>query len=166
MTDLTTTQSKPLAKTASDECSPGLWQRLTDQHGPAFEQATMELAHFHRSELQEVANRLAKHAEPCGGPAVMQALMPLISLYGVPDKSEAEWAAFWRFYLEALSDLPAAALKAGVAQYVARADSEFFPKPGPLRAICDALAVPVRMAESRARRALAITPEAAERYCR
>lgn len=97
---------------------------------------------------------LQRHAEPCGDKAVIAALVPLVSLYGVSDKSEQEWKVFWRFYAEALSGVPLEALKAGVADYVSRPDSEFFPKPGPLKALCDRHAMPILIAARRAQKAL------------
>jgi hypothetical protein len=166
MTDMTTNNdNQPLAMTASEECSPALWRRLTDKH-IHFEQVTKELAHYCRDELERVADRLAKHAEPCGGAAVIANLTPLVTLYGVSDKSAAEWKTFWRFYIEALGELPLEALADGVSDYVARRDSEFFPKPGPLKSICDEHATSIRTAVGRARRALQIAPREAERYCR
>lgn len=165
MTDLTTTDNRPLARTASAECSPALWRRLTER-GTYFQQAAMELAHYCRAELEQTASRLERHAEPCGAQPVIAGLTPLVTLYGVSDKTEAEWKTFWRFYIEALGELPLEALKDGIADFVSRGDSEFFPKPGPLKAICNEYAVPIRTAVGRARRALQITPREAERYCR
>ena len=107
-----------------------------------------------RGELVRVAGRLQRHTEPCGPKAVAKTLAPLATLYGVSDKGEAEWRAFWGFYADALGELPAEALAAGVAEYVADPKSEFFPKPGPLKAICERHAVPLRMAANRARKAL------------
>jgi hypothetical protein len=165
MTDLATTNdNQPLATTASAECSPALWRQLMSEK--TWEQATMELAHFHRSELLTVAERLEAHAKGCGAKAVIAELMPLVTLYGVPDRSEKEWTMFWRFYIDTLGELPIEALRRGVAEYVERKDSEFFPKPGPLKAICAEHAGPVWKAVGRVRRALQIEPSAAEKYCR
>lgn len=102
-----------------------------------------------------VVNQLARHAEPCGPKSVAAILAPLVALYGIGDKTEAEWRTFWGFYTDTLGCLPAEALRAGVAEYVADPKSEFFPKPGPLKAICERHAVPLRMAANRAQRALA-----------
>lgn len=107
-----------------------------------------------RGELVIAAQRLAKHAEPCGASWVAQTLGPLLTLYGVADKSEEENRTFWGFYIDALGDLPREAVKAGVAEYVADSKSEFFPKPGPLKAICERHAMKLRMAANRAQRAL------------
>jgi hypothetical protein len=60
----------------------------------------------------------------------------MVSVYGVQDKSEAEWGAFWGIYVEALSGFPATAIREGVKAYIALPDSEFFPKPGKLRSLC------------------------------
>jgi len=108
------------------------------------------------AELRQRGEVIVKHAEPAGPKSVVAALAPLVALYGAQDKSEAEWTAFWGFYVDALGDLPEEALRAGVAEYVCNAKSEFFPKPGPLKAICDRHAIPIRMAASRARKALEI----------
>jgi len=157
MTALTETTNRPLAKTASDECSPELWRQLTNS-ALSWGDACAALAADPKAlaELRTRGGALIRHAEPCGSKAVVSALAPLVTLYGVQDRSEAEWTAFWRFYLDALGDLPAAALTAGIAEYVGNAKSEFFPKPGPLKAICDRHAISLRMAASRARKALEI----------
>lgn len=164
MTDLIEINEIPLAKTASEECSPGLWRRLTDK-GVGFFQAADELAASPamRGELELVNAQLQRHAGPCGPKSVVSLLVPLVTLYGVSDKSEREWATFWGFYIEAMRELPYAALKAGVEEYVSDAKSEFFPKPGPLKAICLRHAAPLITAASRARRALETDPIAAAR---
>lgn len=112
----------------------------------------VELPRF-RGELIAAAERLERHAEPCGAKVVMALLVPLVTLYGISDRSQEEWATFWNFYAKALEALPTEAVQAGVAEYVADPKSEFFPKPGPLKAICERHAIPVRMAMSRARQA-------------
>jgi len=157
MADLTTT-NQPLAKTASSECTPELWRRLTDSRLD-FQSAvdglltdSIELPRV-RQEVIAAAGKLQRHVQPCGPKAVMAALMPLVTLYGVADRSEREWTAFWAHYLTALEGLPTEALKAGVEDYVALPDSEFFPRPGPLKALCEKRAIPIRMAMSRARKA-------------
>ena len=99
--------------------------------------------------------KLEQHAEPCGAKAVVALLTPLVTLYGVADRSESEWKAFWGFYIKALSDLPFEALRSGVEEYVGRGDSEFFPKPGPLKALALKQAEPLLMALGRARKAAA-----------
>jgi hypothetical protein len=107
-----------------------------------------------RAELMVASDRLQQKLAPCGKEAIIAELSPMLAVYGVGEKSEREWATFWKLYIQALGDLPLEALRGGVAEYTTRADSEFFPKPGPLRAICERYAVPLRMAASRAKRAL------------
>lgn len=156
MSDLITLDGRPLAKTASAECSPELWRRLTEHS--SFQYACEELVADDRclAELRQVADRIEAHAAPCGPKAVAAELAPLVTIYGVADRSEGEWAAFWRFYTEALQDLPLAALRNGVKAYVAQPDSEFFPKPGPLKALCQREASEVWTALGRSRQALKI----------
>jgi len=140
--------------TASSACSPELWRLLTNDRMGFFE-SVANIAKVDRELLGSALINLEPFASPCGSKAVITILAPLVSLYGVPDKSEAEWRTFWGFYTKALGDLPAESVAKAVEEYVARHDSEFFPKPGPLRAICDRHAAPVRMAMSRLRKALA-----------
>lgn len=142
-----------IATTGSTPCSPELWTRLTDT-SLGFEQAAALVASSSRSELQAVAVALEERAAPCGEQAVIATLAPLATLYGIAGKSQGEWRAFWRFYIDALSNVPLEAIKAGVADYVQRPDSEFFPKPGPLKAICLRHAEQLFTALGRSRRAL------------
>jgi len=107
------------------------------------------------AEIRQTLPALERHCEPCGPKAVIGVLTPMVTLYGVQDRSEAEWRTFWGFYTRALGDLPLEALKRGVEDYVAAADSEFFPKPGPLKAMCERHAIPMRTALGRSRRAAA-----------
>jgi hypothetical protein len=136
--------------TVSVGCSPGLWQQLTG-HNVTF-YAAVEALEPYRDQVLAVLPQLEAAAAGCGAKAVIAELAPLVSLYGVPDKSEGEWKAFWGFYTAALADVPLAALKAAVQDYVKDGKSEFFPKPGPLLALADGRAAPLRMAYSRAKR--------------
>lgn len=151
------TPIRALAPTASEEASPDLWRRLTSAN-LSWSDAIRDLAEDVdiRGELELVGRQLAKHVEPCGPKVVAATLGPLLTLYGVADKSEAENKTFWGFYIDAIGGLPAEAVRAGVAEYVSGAESEFFPKPGPLKALCERHAIPIRMAENRARKALEV----------
>lgn len=103
-------------------------------------------------------------AAPAGREEIVAALAPMVTLYGVPDKTEAEWRGFWRFYVEALGNLPIEAIKAGAKAYVNEPTSEFFPKPGPLKALCSKAAEELFRAVGRARRALSLSETAAMEY--
>lgn len=151
MTDI---QIRPnLAPTASAECSPGLWRLLTDPNISYFAAVDDVARLADPGELQSVVGKLESHAQGCGAKAVIAALAPLVTLYGVADRSENEWTAFWRFYIDALEGSPVEALRAGVADYVGHPKSEFFPKPGPLKALVDKRASPILTAMGRASRA-------------
>lgn len=65
----------------------------------------------------------------------MRVLSPMLSVYGVPDRSEAEWAAFWQIFVDALGDLPVEALEGAVRAWNRLPDSRHFPDPGPFRAL-------------------------------
>ncbi|MDB5438483.1 MAG: hypothetical protein JWM33_910, partial [Caulobacteraceae bacterium] len=82
--------------------------------------------------------------------AVRAALSPLVLVYGVGEAARS--AAFWGVYVETLSGLPAEALRAAAADYAAGAGAEFFPKPGPLKALALKHAEPLRRAAARAAR--------------
>jgi hypothetical protein len=104
-------------------------------------------------DLQIACGRLEHAAAPASSEQIITALAPMVTLYGVADRQPAEWKAFWGFYVRALGDLPIEAIHAGVQDYIERAGSEFFPKPGPLKEICRVHAIPVLMALGRARAA-------------
>lgn len=103
------------------------------------------------TEVKFIAARLSMLAKPCGEEAVRLALQPLILVYGV--SQGANTAAFWKVYFKQLSDLPAEALAKAVDDYAGLPDAEFFPKPGPLRALALKHAEPICRAAYRARRA-------------
>lgn len=164
MNALTATNQLP-AKTVLAECSPALRRLLTAHSLPHFE-VTDEIANHAiiRAEVAAAMPALEREAAPCGPKAVVAVLAPLVTLYGVSDKSEAEWKAFWGFYVDIIGELPIEAVRAGVRDYVADPTSEFFPKPGPLKAICARHATDVLTAISRARRALSIEPKRQRAY--
>ena len=69
-----------------------------------------------------------------------------------PDRSDAEWAAWWADYFDALEDIPAQALEGGMKTWMQRPDAQFMPKPGELRALALKAGEPLYQAASRARR--------------
>lgn len=76
------------------------------------------------------------------------------ALYPQPDRSDAEWAAWWSDYYDVLADAPYASLEAAMAEYVKRPDSEFLPKPGKLLEMARQTPNRAAMAYGRARRAV------------
>lgn len=138
---------RPNELTALTGCSPALWKQLTENPD--------RLGYFERIDVlrrdQEVAKaveaalpRLLDFGRPAGRKDVIAALVKMVPLYGVADRSQAEWATFWDLYAEVLVGLPIRALEAGCAEYRAAPDSEWFPKPGPLKALCERHAAPIR----------------------
>jgi len=55
------------------------------------------------------------------------------ALFPQPQRNDAEWAAWWADYIDALSGLTAAAIEAGMAAWVKSPDAEWMCKPGKLR---------------------------------
>lgn len=152
MTDLIPVPPNEL--TALTGCSPALWTRLTSNPDRLGWFERIEAMQRDQQIVAEVRSALPKiqafgrAATPKEAIAILARMVPL---YGVSDRSQAEWSTFWGFYLETLGAVPVRALKAACSEYVAAPDSQFFPKPGPLKAICDRHAAPinavVRMAE-------------------
>jgi hypothetical protein len=68
------------------------------------------------------------------------------ALYPQPTRTDAEWAAWWADYTNALDDLPPSAIEAGMAAYVKGPDSEFFPKPGRIRDLAKTTPNPLAIA--------------------
>jgi hypothetical protein len=85
---------------------------------------------------------------------IVSALTPMLAVFGIGQKSEAEWTGFWKLYIDALGGLPASAIVQGVRDYLRRETSEFFPKPGPLHAICAKIADKGLDAQKEAREAV------------
>ena len=131
-----------------------LWQRCTDR-SLSFSDAVKELAADPdlASEIVSAKHRLEIAAAPAKSGEIIAVLVPLGRMFGLKDRGEAEWASFWGFYITALGDLPLEAIREGVAEYTEQETSEFFPKPGPLKAICRRKAEPVLMALGRVRAA-------------
>ena len=126
-----------------------------------FTEATERLARDPSAvaELRAALPALRAYAAPCGSDAVLSALRPLLAVYGLPDKSEADRDTFWKVYVAVLASLPAHALQKGVRAYVESPDSQFFPKPGPLKALCEPFALSARQAYTRAARAVRLADE-------
>jgi len=147
------TAAKP--PTLSDlAISTPLWRLLSSNVGAAAEIEEIASDPRLRSEALAVLPKLMARASPAGDDRVRNALQPLILVYGASEATRSP--AFWQAYYRALAPLPVEALARGVEDYLAAPDSEFFPKPGPLRALCDKHAEPIFKAASRARRALEV----------
>lgn len=71
--------------------------------------------------------------DPASRPAIRRIIGARFATYPQPHREEPEWAAWWQDYFDALADLPAPAIEAGMKAWLALPDSEFMPKPGRLR---------------------------------
>jgi hypothetical protein len=89
--------------------------------------------------IREEATRRATRQE------IVAILSKRFAVYAQPERTDAEWDAWFDDYTQALEDLPPYAIEAGLAEYIKGADSEFFPKPGRIREL--ARTVPNRMAQ-------------------
>lgn len=86
------------------------------------------------AEARSVLPALKAVAQSKAGPDGVKAVVgKRLALYPQPQRSEAEWDAWWSDYFDVLSDVPLASLEAGMRAYVADPQSEFMPKPGRLR---------------------------------
>jgi len=130
--------------------SPELRQLCEDNDR---EHAITEIKHLDPATV--IAARLALEGQmrPTGAQGVIAALTPLLAIYPQPERSEGEWRAWWAQYAEDLADVPPAALQEGVKAYRRGGDSEFFPKPGKLRALAWEAAAPLITALGRLRAA-------------
>lgn len=96
---------------------------------------------------------------PAGTDGVKAVVGRRFALYPQPARSEAEAAAWWSEYYDALSEVSLASLEAGMRAYVADPSSEFMPKPGKLREL--AFTAPCRSLARyyRAKRAIMLAEE-------
>lgn len=111
------------------------------------------------SEAKAVSATLSQVAEACGKEAVRFALQPLVLVFGVGEAARSP--AFWAAYTETLSTVPRESLAAAIKEYTSLPDSEFFPKPGPLKALALKHAEPLYKAAYRAKRAADSLPRRA-----
>lgn len=135
--------------------STPLWRLLSSNHSADTEIAEIVADPELHREVREVATKLAIRASGAGESSVRHALQPLVLVYGVGDAARSP--AFWQAYT-ILSGVPVEALRKGVEDYLKAPDSEFFPKPGPLKALCDKHAEPIFKAAFRAARAAGAAP--------
>lgn len=78
--------------------------------------------------------------------------------YPQPTRLPEQWAAWFADYYDALSDQPAAAIEAGMRQWVRTDTTGFMPKPGQLLALVKTAAEPQWQALSRANRIAKLEP--------
>lgn len=136
--------------------STELWKRLSSQSDTTLEVSEIAADPALKAEAERFLPALQARCEGCGEEAARRALQPLVLIYGITEAAKAP--AFWEPYRKALAGVPAKALAAAIDEYVALPDSQFFPKPGPLKALADKAAEPIRRAAHRARLVTLVKP--------
>lgn len=85
----------------------------------------------------EIRQRLPEIRSEALKPATSEQIKGIIAqrfaLFPQPVRNDAEWAAWWADYMDALEGLTAPAIEAGMAAWVRSMDAEFMCKPGKLR---------------------------------
>lgn len=135
--------------------SAPLWQRLSSGIEASLEVAEIAANPQLQAEARASAPMLERLAQPCGPQAVMQALAPLVTVFGISDAARAP--GFWEVYVKTLASLPREALDRAVDEYPAH--GKFFPKPAEIRELADRHAAVIRKAATRARTAANVKPE-------
>lgn len=92
------------------------------------------------AEAKRLVARFEAALAPAGEDGVKAILGKLFAIYPQADRSAPEWAAWWEAYVEDLEMLPEWALSAGAKAYRRLPGSQFFPKPGEIRALAGAAA--------------------------
>jgi hypothetical protein len=112
-------------------CDRELWRLLTYEGQWMY--ISGDLADQPRDALQRVVEALEPLERPVGPEGVLVTLAPLVVVFGTTEAAKSP--AFWAVYIDVLADLPAYALEAGVRAYAREPDANWFPRPGPLRAL-------------------------------
>lgn len=147
------TVSQHPAKAVLSECSPALKGLLAPNQSFFFAVDELRRTPAIHDEAKTVLSRLSAVNQPAPPQEIIASLAPLVAVYGVQDKSEQEWASFWKVYIEDLSAFPRWVIEAAVRTYRRQKDAEWFPRPGPLRALCEEEYRPSCAAHSRLTRA-------------
>jgi hypothetical protein len=101
---------------------------------------------------------LHRQVEGAGDAVVRDVIGRRFETYPQPTRLPEQWAAWFADYYDALSDQPAAAIEAGMRQWVRTDTTGFMPKPGQLLALVKTAAEPQWQALSRANRIAKLEP--------
>lgn len=95
---------------------------------------------------------LRNRARLPGGPDAVRRQMALyLQIYPQPERTDAEWAAWWFPYEQILADLPESSLAAAMLAWSKKPDAQFMPSPGALLDLARHIATPEGQAYARAR---------------
>ena len=156
MDDLIPTNPAKPVSLSDCRISTGLWAKLSSNLPAEVELAAIAADPALLAEARTTVKDLAIVAAPCGDETVRRLLQELVLVMGVGEAAKTK--AFWKVYYDQLSGLPASALEQAVKDYAGGENSEFFPKPGPLKALAMRRAEPIYKALSRAKRAAKMAP--------
>ena len=103
------------------------------------------------SEARQALPALRRHATRQAGVEGVKAVIGRrFEKYPQPQRSEAGWSAWWYDWTDALEDLPASALEAGMRAWIKTSKTGFLPEPAELRALARATTNPAVTAYERA----------------
>lgn len=157
------TPNLPTASTPSRPTWPDLGRELTEllRSEPNASLAVTlisEQPHLKAECIKALPALKALATQPAGAEGVRHVIFQRFGIYPQPERTQAEWGMWWADYVDALADLPEAALEAGMQAHVRSADAEFLPKPGKLLALAESTANAAAKAYSRARQAVERVP--------
>ncbi len=151
------------ARIASDECSAALWRRLSESD--AANDCVRDIARSPalRQEVTTVLPRLQAWAAPITDVTLTRRLTELGQKFYLEDRSDEEWAVFWKFYRDALRTLPEAAFEDAIVKWNQQG-TDFMPKASQLYKLAEPMMVELRTVAWRAKKASEWVEEHAERY--
>lgn len=149
-----------LAATASTLCGKALWALLTEsgvngpRRTPEDVSRAVAASPSLKAKVREVVNDLQDRATKAEPVQIMALLVEHTTVYGLGNKSPAEYEALFAIYLRALAPLPVEAIREAFVVW-GRDGSGFYPKPEQLFQRAEPFAKELWMAAYRAKRAAA-----------
>lgn len=153
-------QSGSLATSKTLDLSPLASQLLLKGRGDAAVEQILALPAV-VAEVKAAYPAIMARVAPAGDDVVMSTIGRRFGTFPQPNRNEAEEAAFWEDYLDALQDIPAEAIELGMKAWIKLPTARFLPKPGELRALALEQAADLYTAASRAKRVMRAEPKAA-----
>ncbi len=102
--------------------------------------------------------------EPAGEVGVARVIAQRFVLFPQPERSDAEWSAWWQDYYDTLGDLPEEAVEGAMKAYVREPGAEFMPKPGRLRELAQGVVTSAAIRAERCARIAAFDPHRQREY--
>ncbi len=156
--NVTPINAKPLASTITATLSPELNRLLGAGLSADDALAAATNCPTLIEEAKAALPSLHRQVEGAGDAVVRDVIGRRFETYPQPTRLPEQWAAWFADYYDALSDQPAAAIEAGMRQWVKTDTTGFMPKPGQLLALVKSAAEPQWQALSRANRIAKLQP--------